>query len=179
MNAKLLLLVPLVLLATGCEEEGSDLNAWMQETQQRAKANLKPPVAPEKVEPAHYTTPAPITPHAFSLYRMKAMVDTSASMINAPNLNRPKELLENASLDKLKFVGTIGSGNNLSALISLDNQTVYTVKLGNYMGQDYGRVVKITPDEITLRETVEDAEGNWVPRQTVLALGVTPEIQKK
>lgn len=179
MKAKLFLLIPMVMLATGCEEEGSDLNAWMQETQQRAKANLQPPKAPEPVQPAYYNTPGRIDPHAFNLYRMRAAVSISSSLKNAPNLNRPKELLESVGLDKLKFVGTIGSGNNLSALISMEGQQVYTVKLGNYLGSNYGRVVKITPDEITLRETVEDAEGNWVPRQTVLVLGETPEVEKK
>ncbi len=178
MNAKLLLLIPLVMLATGCEKEDSDLNAWMQQTQQNAKAKLSPPKAPDPVIPAQYTTPAPINPHAFNLYRMKAM-DPTVSTVNAPNLNRPKELLENATLAQLKFVGTIGSGNQLSALISLDDKQVYTVNVGNYMGQDYGRIIKITPDEITLRETVEDADGNWTPRQTVLALGETPEVAKK
>lgn len=179
MNTKLLLLIPLVMLATGCEEEGSDdLNAWMQTTQQEAKANLQPPQAPEPVLPAQYTTPGRIDPHAFSLYRMRAAVPIANSLANAPNLNRPKELLESVSLDKLKFVGTIGSGKALSALISMEGEQVYTVKLGNYLGSNYGKVIKITPDEITLRETVEDADGNWVPRQTVLALGETPEVKK-
>lgn len=178
MNVKLLLLIPFVMLATACSEEDSDLNAWMQETQQRAKANLKPPVPPEQVQPAFYSTPAPINPHAFSLYRMRALAPITAS-VGAPNLNRPKELLETVTLDKLKFVGTIGSKNSLSALISVDGAQVYTVKLGNYLGTNFGRVVKITPDEITLRETVEDADGSWIPRQTVLALGETPDTKKK
>lgn len=179
MNAKLFLLIPIVMLATGCiEEEESNLETWMQETQQKAKANLQPPQAPEPVHPAFYTTPARIDPHAFSLYRMRAAVPIANSLANAPNLNRPKELLESVTLDKLKFVGTIGSGNQLSALISMEGNQVYTVKLGNYLGTNYGRVVKITSDEITLRETVEDAEGNWTPRQTVLVLGETPEEKK-
>ena len=94
-----------------------------------------------------------------------------------------KQLLETVSLDKLKFVGTIGSGNHLSALInSANDNLVYTVNVGNYLGQNYGRIIKITPDAVTLSETVEDTNGNWEKRQVVMPLGETipaqPQIKK-
>ncbi len=181
MKAKLLL-IPLIMLAAACSEENEDLTEWMQTTQKNAKSHLKPPTPPEMAEPAQYNPPAPINPHAFSVYRMRS----AQPQINSgtpPDLRRPKQLLETVSLDKLKFVGTIGSGNHLSALInSANDNLVYTVNVGNYLGQNYGRIIKITPDAVTLSETVEDTNGNWEKRQVVMPLGETipaqPQIKK-
>lgn len=172
MKTKLLLLLPMVMLATACSEEHDDLQVWMKDTQQTAKSKMKPPVAPEAVERVSYADPAPQNPHAFDIRRMLPNIgqEVRINTANLPDLNRPKELLENYSLSQLKFVGTIGSGNALSALVEAEGQ-VYTVKLGNYLGQNYGRVVKITSDEITLRETIEDTQKGWVPRQTLMVLG--------
>lgn len=175
MKAKLLLISLVVFTAAACSDEQEELNSWMNQTQQEAKAKLKPPEEPAPVERVTYNIPAPINPHAFSELRMKANMPVVTQY--RPDLNRPKELLEKVGLDKLQFVGTIGSGNVLSALINHDNH-VYTVKTGNYMGENFGRVSKITPDEITLVETVEDANGNWVRRQTIMALGGSTETKK-
>jgi type IV pilus assembly protein PilP len=44
------------------------------------------------------------------------------------------------------------------------------VRLGNHLGQNYGRVTKITETEVTLREIVQDAAGEWVERTAALQL---------
>ncbi|KES11037.1 Pilus assembly protein, PilP [Snodgrassella alvi SCGC AB-598-O02] len=33
--------------------------------------------------------------------------------------------------------------------------------IGNYLGQNYGRITAITPDEIIISELLEDATGSW------------------
>jgi type IV pilus assembly protein PilP len=38
------------------------------------------------------------------------------------------------------------------------------------MGQNYGRVTRITETEIALREIVQDAIGEWIERTSTLAL---------
>ena len=55
------------------------------------------------------------------------------------------------------------------ALIKVDN-LLYQVRPGNYLGQNYGRVMKISETEITLREIVQDAVGEWVERPSTLQL---------
>ena len=88
-------------------------------------------------------------------------------------MNRSKELLENYSLENLRYVGSIGTPGSLSALIEIQvngEPHVYTVKPGNYLGQNFGRISKITADKIDLVETVEDTYGNWVNRPAELLL---------
>lgn len=55
------------------------------------------------------------------------------------------------------------------ALIDADG-SVYQIKTGNYMGQNFGVVTKISETEVTLKELVEDLNGDWVERTTPLYL---------
>lgn len=49
----------------------------------------------------------------------------------------------------------------------------YTVKPGNYAGQNFGRITSIQPDKLILSEVFEDTYGNWQPRNTELPLNNT------
>jgi type IV pilus assembly protein PilP len=47
---------------------------------------------------------------------------------------------------------------------------VYQVKTGNYVGPNFGRIVKVTENEVTLREIVQDGTGDWAERENSLRL---------
>ena len=47
---------------------------------------------------------------------------------------------------------------------------LYQVKAGDYLGQNFGRITKITETDITLREVVQDAAGEWIERTSTLQL---------
>ena len=72
-------------------------------------------------------------------------------------------------MENLKYVGSIGTARSLSALIEVDGH-VYTVTPGKHLGQNFGRVSRITPDKIDIVEVVEDTFGNWVNRPAELLL---------
>ena len=55
------------------------------------------------------------------------------------------------------------------ALIKVDG-LIYQVSKGMYMGQNYGKILKIADSAITLREIVQDGVGEWVEREAVLEL---------
>ena len=161
MKVKLVLMSALVL--AGCSEKYGDLHEWMNQTRADAKTKVRPAVT--------YFAPQQSGPNAYSMQRMKAAFQNGS----APNLNRTKELLENYSLENLRYVGSIGSKNALSALIEVDvngQPHVYTVRPGNYLGQNFGRITKITTDRIGIVETVEDTFGNWVNRDAELTLTI-------
>jgi len=87
----------------------------------------------------------------------------------APDLNRRKEPLEAFPLEQLKMVGTLSQGNDTYALVRAD-KTLYRVKKGNYMGQNFGLITDVTENEIKLKEIVQDSAGDWAERQSVLPL---------
>jgi type IV pilus assembly protein PilP len=67
------------------------------------------------------------------------------------------------------LVGSIVKAGQPVALVRVDN-LLYQVKPGSYLGLNYGKVVKITEAEVTLREIVQDAVGEWIERIATLQL---------
>ncbi|AMO98314.1 pilus assembly, PilP family protein [Collimonas arenae] len=86
-----------------------------------------------------------------------------------PNLDRRRETLENYPLDTIKMVGTLQKVGLSYALLQVD-KTVFQAKVGNYIGQNFGMVTAINESEVTLKEIVQDASGEWVERDAKLAL---------
>jgi type IV pilus assembly protein PilP len=82
-----------------------------------------------------------------------------------PDFKRPKEALESFPLENLKYVGALKKGTQTTALMSAPDSQVYQVKVGNYVGQNFGVITRITPDEILVKEVVQDVSGDWVERQ--------------
>lgn len=164
MKKYLLLFSGLVL--TACSGPHEDLQTWMQNTRSEASAKIQKPEPPTLPIPATYQDPPPTNPHAFSSSRLRMGMQGA----NAPDLNRPKEVLENFSLESLNYVGQMsGTGRATSAYINADGH-VYTVKIGNYLGQNYGRISAIQPDKLIITELVEDTYGNWTNRQVEMPL---------
>ncbi|WP_058483009.1 pilus assembly protein PilP [Legionella spiritensis] len=85
----------------------------------------------------------------------------------APNTNRSKQPLENYPLDSLKFVGILKQGPTIWALVSEPGGEIARVKPGDYMGQNYGKVISITNQLLKLEETVQIA-GKWKKRITTI-----------
>ena len=164
MKAKLLLLSSIILLSA-CSEESGNVQEWMNQKKAEAKTKVRPVEEPAKLEPVAYFPPEFSGPNAFSTARLRAAYQNS----QIPDLNRPKELLENYSLENLNYVGSIGAGTALSAMIEVEGH-VYTVNVGNHVGQNFGRIVRITPDVIKVVEVVEDASGNWTNREAEIVL---------
>jgi type IV pilus assembly protein PilP len=84
-------------------------------------------------------------------------------------INRRKEPLEAYPLDAIAMVGSLQRGGAQTALLKADN-LLYQARLGNYVGQNFGRITKITETEVVLREIAQDAAGEWVERNSTLQL---------
>ena len=69
-------------------------------------------------------------------------------------------------LDK---TGTITLGKETYGLVKA-GQNLYRVKKGNYMGQNFGVITAINDNEITLKELIQDSNGEWVERTSTLQL---------
>ena len=89
--------------------------------------------------------------------------------LTAPELARRKEPLEAFPLDTMAMVGSLNKVGKPTALLKVD-QLLYQVQVGNYLGQNYGRITAITETAIQLREIVQDATGDWIERTASLEL---------
>jgi type IV pilus assembly protein PilP len=61
------------------------------------------------------------------------------------------------------MVGTLRKAGKIIALIQIEN-FFYQVHVGSYLGQDMGRVIKISEDAMQVEETTQDAGGEWRKR---------------
>jgi type IV pilus assembly protein PilP len=163
-----------IFLLAGCmSSDEDDLRQWMMNERAQAKPRVTPITEPKKFEPQPYTVGAELDPFnnlklTQALKRDSAQSGANAALI-APEQIRRKEPLEGYPLDAMAMVGSLTKAGKPTALLRVDN-LLYQVHLGNYLGQNYGRVVKITESAIQLREIVQDATGDWTERMTSLDL---------
>lgn len=87
-----------------------------------------------------------------------------------PDIDRPREPLESFSLDSLKMIGTLSKQGIPYAIIMDKEGVVYRVGLGNYIGQNHGRIEKIEEDNITIKEILPNGVGGWQERESVVSL---------
>ena len=83
-----------------------------------------------------------------------------------PDSNRRKEALEEYPLDTLRLVGTLSQNSKPWVIVQTTQGTVLRAAVGNYMGENNGKIKSISIEEQTviLTETVPDPSGRWVNR---------------
>lgn len=84
--------------------------------------------------------------------------------------NRNREELENYELDSLRMVGTLQDKADLWGIILDKSGTVHRVKVGNYMGKNFGKILSINEEKIDLREIIGDGQGGYEERDATVAL---------
>ncbi len=84
--------------------------------------------------------------------------------------SRVKEPLESFDLSALKFVATFIMGDRKVAMVEDTSGIAYTVKEGNYMGRNNGRIISIEDDKLVLLEKRIDPAGDIVDSKQVLYL---------
>lgn len=156
-------------LLAGCGADMDELQQWMEQQRRDARATIAPLVPPKKFLPQAYES-AGIDP--FSAQKLSVAIKQEATQPNSlltAEMNRRREPLENYPLDSMAMVGSLTRDNRRFALLRVDN-LLYQIKPGDYLGQNFGRVTKINETEITLREVVQDAAGEWIERTSTLQL---------
>lgn len=173
-------LFPLVVLVAGSlslvgciDSEQEDLTAWMQRERDTIKPSVEPISEPLKYEPSEYTSGSLVEPFSSeklaSILRSGQALPAGKSALIEAELSRRKQPLEAFPLDTMVMVGSINRKGRLVALVKVD-QLLYQVTPGSYLGQNYGRVLKISENELALREVVQDAAGEWIERPAALQL---------
>lgn len=166
--------VSIVVFLTACAPSGQDeLQAWMAEQRQITKPQIQPIPEPKKFTPQAYTQDSATDPFSNqkltqALKRESAQTTSNAALV-APELARRKEPLESYPLDSMVMVGSLLKEGKPVALLRVDN-LLYQVRPGNYLGQNYGKIVKVAETELVLREIVQDAAGEWIERSATLQL---------
>lgn len=166
MNHKLLPIFVLSVFLAACGgEEGDDLDQFMRDAGKTMKPSVKPLPEVKPYTALQYNADGTLV----DPFRARKAASKSGAL--QPNLNRPKEPMEAYPLESLKYVGMLAKNKLTYALVKAPDNSVQQVKVGNYVGQNFGKVTQITDSEVTLNEIVQDElSGDWVERVSVLAL---------
>jgi len=177
MNRKDWLAVPLAISVAlnlgGCYNSSmDDLNLYVQEVKARKPEPLDPIPEIKHVEPFFYIPAGrrdPFEPEAPQKKEEPKTEQEGGGGI-APDPFRRKEELESMPLDTLRMVGTLKQQDAIWALIKTNNGIIHRVKVGNYLGENHGQIMKISEDGIELIEIVPDGRGGYRERRASVAL---------
>lgn len=161
--AAVAMLAATTLTACGASED-EGLQQWMSQTR-AAKAPPPEPLPEVKpYVPREYggrTSPEP--------FAQTKIGELNKTMSESPEAGRRREPLEEFPLENFKMLGMLKKHGETYGVVRVDNK-IHHVKVGQYLGQSYGRVVRINDQEIVLRELVREGVSDWKEKMTSLKL---------
>lgn len=166
----LLALSMLVSLA-GCGDRMGDLREYTNQVKARKGGRIEPLPQIKPFETFTYSDQdqrSPFIPQLQALANNSGRGSSTTGL--HPDFNRNREYLEQFPLDGLKMMGTLTLNGTLYALVKDSDNILHRVADGNYMGQNYGKIISITDSDIKLREIVPDGQGGWSERVTTVTL---------
>jgi type IV pilus assembly protein PilP len=160
-----------VVVLSACSDDGSgELREWMEEVRRQTPVSVQQIPPPKTFTPFVYAGKDELDPYdPAKLQAALAKLETATRGGIQPDLERRKEALENFPLDTITMVGTLERPGLTYALLRVDS-SVFQAKVGNHIGQNHGRITRITESGLELLEIVRDASGEWSQRNTKLEL---------
>lgn len=181
LHRKVYCIVAFTLLTACSENEFTDLTQYISEVKLRPKGSIKPLPEIKMVEPFIFKPDDLRDP-----FKSIKPIDMASDELTGskggsgvkPDTSRRKEELEAFPTESLQMIGTVKDAkSNLWGLVKSADKTVYRVKAGNYMGQNYGKIIRIASDKIELMEIVPDQPGTW--REQPMSISLTDDTGSK
>lgn len=162
-----------VLALAGCGlSDESEIQQWMADQRQAMKPTAQKVEEPKEFAPYAYEPHAqvdPFDPQKILMVVARQREERGSASAIKPDLERRREVLEGFPLDQIRMVGMMRQGGNNVALLETNGAT-HMVRVGNYAGQNFGLVTRISETEVVLKEIYQDAAGEWVERPQKLEL---------
>lgn len=173
------ILLGLVML-NGCSNRGkrAELENYVKQIKSRTINEIEPLPEVKPYETFIYSASnlrSPFVP-AFPEEVLKKMAQTNGIQ---PDSNRRKEALEAYPIDSLRMVGTLEKDKRRWALVTSPDGAVYRITNGNYLGQNHGRIEKVTEESVYITEIIPDVNGGWRERKASIALNNEDEKSHK
>jgi len=158
-----------LLLGACTNNDMSDLEAYVAQVKARDPSQIEPLPEIKQIETYVYRPGDRRSP--FALGAQAAAEETVAETGGiAPDPLRRKEELEHYPLDSIRMVGTLERDDSMSALVRIQDGTLFRIVPGNYIGMNHGQITRITEEQIVLTEIVSNGAGGWQERQAAIAL---------
>jgi len=167
-----LFIFSLLALLQGCQDSGmADLRAFVDNTYKDNKPEIEPLPEIQPYQGFEYQDKGLVDPFDFGNIIDSKSKNESLLGLN-PDDNRRKEPLEQYPLDALSMVGTMSRGNVPWVIVQTSEGTAHRATIGNYMGQNDGKITEISLDEqkVLLSELVLDPAGRWINKEVEITI---------
>ncbi len=154
----------LLALLAACSGRDAALNEFIETTKAEPGGRVEPLPEIKPFDSFAYGAAAKRSPFVPG----GSGVNSSASV--RPNVSRPREFLEQFSLDTMKMVGTLQVSSRKFGLLKVPDGRVHRVEVGNYVGQADGRITSIAENKISVTEVVPDGLGGYIERPAAIGL---------
>ena len=159
-----------MVVLTGCvSEEFDDLKSYISQVKSKPATPIEPMPVIKSYEAFNYASAGLRNP-----FEKLDEPQLTEEMVSAegpgPDLERGKEELEAYPLDTLRMVGTLSKEGELWGLVKANDGVIHRVQSGNYLGQNFGKIVGVQDQQIDLAEWIATTAGKWREREASLAL---------
>jgi type IV pilus assembly protein PilP len=164
-STKIALVTAALAALAGCSSDMDALQARITEVKSRPGGRIEPLPEVKPYETFSYAAASQRSPFIQGM-------PASASVPGAvrPDVSRPREFLEQFSLDTLRMVGTLKLQGRTFGLVQTQDGLVHRVLPGARVGQSDGRITAIEEGKISLIEIVSDGMGGFIERPAAIAL---------
>ena len=172
---KRLLVIVLCGMLLGCgDDDHEDLRRWMNESAKDMRGNIPKLPDVQPYQPVPYDVEALLDPFKPNKIEPESKYRQAAGKggMFQPDFEARElrnSLLEKYPLESLKMIGYLNVNKQPIAVVQVDDK-VKQVKVGDYIGLDFGMVTKITDKDVELRELIQDSAGDWSERKSSLYL---------
>lgn len=162
--------VGIIILTVGLVACGdtpdADLRQFVNDTKARGKGRIPPLPEPQTFEIYAYDE-EPLRDPFIPAKAVEAANNADSGL--KPDITREKDVLEEFALGSLKMMGSLEKNGKLWALLRAPDGTLHRTTKGRHMGQNNGKIIKITESELELKEIVPDGLGGWIERFSTLS----------
>lgn len=177
MTRRLLIGALACLALVACSgEEHSDLRQFVRDSDNMPRGRIPPLPEVKPYEPFEYAAFDLLDP--FIARKIEPPKTAGQRHPLLPPENRRKGPLEAFPLENLKMVGSLSQKKEYFALIKTPDNNLYRVRMGDFMGQNFGRVIDITESSVKLKELIQDSGNDWKEEERLLLLQDEQETKK-
>lgn len=163
----LYLIISLVFLVGCAGEEFQDLREFVKNSGADMRGKIEPPPEVTPYEYFPYVNDTDL-PDPFAPRKQETSPGSGSGV--GPDMERPKEALEEFPLESLKMVGSLFRNNIGYAVIRATDMKLHRVRAGNYIGMNFGLITKVSETEMLIKEMVQDSAGVWTERVSSMQL---------
>lgn len=175
------LLIITALALWGCDNDRDELEQYVEQIKKTATGSVEKIPEPVVIKSEEYTAtalrspfiPANTSDSAVTEAILQQPSNTNVVQKPRPDLERAREYLEQFPLSELFMVGTLSKPKMNWGLIKDSKGMVHVVKVGDYIGQNSGKIIAITRDQVRLSEVIPDGSGGWMQSRNALNLVVS------